>query len=33
MREAIEFHIDGLKEEGYEIPKPCSRSSYIEIAA
>ena len=33
MREAISFHIDGLKEEGYEIPLPTSRSSYIEIAA
>ncbi len=33
MREAIEFHIDGLKEEGYKIPKPTSRSSYVEIAA
>jgi predicted RNase H-like HicB family nuclease len=33
MREAISFHLDGLKEEGYEIPKPTSRSSYIEIAA
>ncbi len=33
MREAIEFHIDGLKEEGYDIPEPSSRSSYVEIAA
>jgi len=33
MHEAIEFHIDGLKEEGYEIPVPTSRSSYVEIAA
>lgn len=33
MREAISFHLDGLKEEGYEIPEPTSRSSYIEIAA
>jgi len=33
MREAIEFHIDGLKEEGYKIPEPTSRSSYVEIAA
>jgi predicted RNase H-like HicB family nuclease len=33
MQEAIEFHIDGLKQEGYEIPKPTSRSSYVEIAA
>ena len=33
MREAIEFHIEGLKEEGYDIPEPTSRSSYVEIAA
>jgi len=33
MREAIAFHLDGLKEEGYEIPKPTSHSSYVEIAA
>ena len=33
MREAIEFHIEGLKEEGYDIPQPTSRSSYVEIAA
>lgn len=33
MQEAIEFHIDGLKQDGYEIPKPTSRSSYVEIAA
>ncbi len=33
MREAIEFHIDGLKEDGYDIPKPSSRSSYVEVAA
>ena len=33
MQEAIKFHIDGLKEEGYGIPKPSSRSSYVEIAA
>ena len=33
MREAIKFHIEGLKEEGYEIPEPTSRSSYVEIAA
>ena len=33
MREAIAFHIEGLKEEGYDIPAPTSRSSYVEIAA
>ena len=33
MHKAIEFHIEGLRAEGYEVPKPTSRSSYIEIAA
>jgi predicted RNase H-like HicB family nuclease len=33
MREAIEFHVDGLKEEGYPVPEPQSSSSYIEIPA
>lgn len=33
MQEAISFHIDGLKEEGYDIPQPTCRSSYVEIAA
>lgn len=27
MREAIKFHIQGLRQEGYEIPKLVSRSS------
>jgi len=33
MREAIAFHIDGLKEEGYDIPEHTTRSSYVEVAA
>lgn len=33
MREAIEFHIEGLRAEGYEVPAPTTRSSYVEIAA
>jgi len=33
MREAIAFHIQGLKEEGYDVPEPTSRSSYVEVAA
>jgi len=33
VREAIEFHIEGLREEGYEIPRPSSRSTYVEVAA
>ena len=32
MQEAIEFHIDGLIEEGLEIPKPSTYSAYVEIA-
>lgn len=33
MREAIQFHIDGLKQEGYEIPQPSTYSSYVDVAA
>lgn len=33
MREAIQFHIESMKQEGLEIPPPTSRSSYVEIAA
>ena len=32
MHEAIMFHIEGLKQEGLAVPKPVTRSSYIEIA-
>jgi len=32
MQEAIEFHIDGLIEEGLEIPKPSTYSAYVEVA-
>ena len=30
---AIAFHIEGLRQEGYEIPEPSTYSSYIDIAA
>lgn len=37
MREAIQFHIDGLKQEGYEVPepspKPTPNASYVDVAA
>lgn len=33
MREAIAFHIDGLKEDGLPVPVPNSRSSYVEVTA
>ncbi len=32
IQEAIEFHLEGLRQEGYEIPQPSSYSSYVEIA-
>ena len=32
MKEAIEFHIDGLKEDGYTIPEPTAESAYLEVA-
>jgi predicted RNase H-like HicB family nuclease len=31
MREAIEFHIDGLRHEGYTVPPPTSYSTYIDV--
>ena len=33
MREAIEFHIEGLIEDGLPIPRPASIVEYLEIAA
>ena len=33
MREAIEFHLEGLRAEGSEIPKPSSEPAYIEVSA
>jgi predicted RNase H-like HicB family nuclease len=31
MREAIEIHVDGLRQEGYPVPEPQASSSYIEL--
>ena len=33
IHEAIEFHIEGLKENGEKIPKPTSSIEFIEVAA
>lgn len=33
IREAIQFHIDGLREDGEPVPPPSSRVEYVEIAA
>ena len=33
IREAIEFHLEGLREDGTPIPPPSSRVDYVEVAA
>lgn len=32
IRDAIKFHIDGMKEDGLPIPVPSSSVEYIEVA-
>ena len=32
IREAIEFHLEGLREDGALIPLPASRVEYVEVA-
>jgi predicted RNase H-like HicB family nuclease len=31
MREAIEFHLEGLRHEGCSVPPPSSYSTYIDV--
>ncbi len=33
IQEAIEFHIEGLREEGQPVPAPSSSIEYIEVRA
>ena len=33
IREAVEFHIEGLKEDGHEVPPPSSSSEVVEVQA
>ncbi len=33
MREAIAFHLDGLREEGQDVPEPQTYSAYVELPA
>jgi len=33
IREAIEFHLEGLRSENLPIPTPSSRVEYVEVAA
>ena len=31
IREAIQFHIEGLREEGLPVPEPTSRFEFVEV--
>ncbi len=31
MREAIDFHLEGLREEGASIPQPETSAAYVEV--
>jgi predicted RNase H-like HicB family nuclease len=33
IREAIEFHLEGLREDGLPIPQPDSRVEYVDVSA
>ena len=33
IREAIEFHIEGLRQEGQPVPPPSSTSAVVDVAA
>ncbi len=33
IREAIEFHIDGLREQGLPVPSPSSTSDFVNVKA
>jgi predicted RNase H-like HicB family nuclease len=33
IREAIQFHLEGLREDGRPVPVPSSRVDYVEVAA
>ena len=32
MREAIEFHLDGLREEGEAVPQPATSAAFVDVA-
>jgi predicted RNase H-like HicB family nuclease len=33
IREAIEFHIDGLEQDGLPVPMPTSEGEFVEVGA
>ena len=32
IREVIEFHLEGLREDGVAVPQPTTRTEYVEVA-
>jgi predicted RNase H-like HicB family nuclease len=32
MREAIEFHLDGLRQEGEPVPQPSTSAAFVDIS-
>ena len=33
MQDAVEFHLEGLRLEGYAVPEPNTYSTYVQVAA
>ena len=33
IREAIEFHLEGIRQDGHPVPPPLSVTDYVEVAA
>lgn len=33
MREALAFHLQGLRADGFPVPEPSSYATYVEVAA
>jgi predicted RNase H-like HicB family nuclease len=33
IRDAIEFHVEGMREDGLPVPAPSSQVEYVEVAA
>lgn len=33
MHDALEFHLDGLREDGQPIPEPSTSAAYVDVAA
>ena len=32
MHDAIEFHLEGMREEGYSVPVPSAYSTYVDVS-